>query len=121
MRLRSVVFDCPDPAALARFYGQLLDGAVVTTDPAWSEVRLTGVGIKLAFQRVDGYQPPSWPAGTPQQLHLDLTVDELEATSARAVDLGATVLGEPVYEDGCTFIVHADPAGHPFCLCEGDE
>ncbi|MGA3216252.1 MAG: VOC family protein [Acidimicrobiales bacterium] len=121
IRLRSVVLDCPDPVALAGFYGQLLDGRVVTTDPAWSEVHLDEVGIKLAFQRVDAYRPPQWPAGTPQQLHWDLTVDELVQSSARAVELGASVLGEPVQEDNCTFVVHADPAGHPFCLCVSDD
>jgi predicted enzyme related to lactoylglutathione lyase len=121
IRLRSVVIDCPDPVALASFYGQLLDARVVTTDPAWCEVHPDDAGIKLAFQRVDAYQPPDWPAGTPQQLHFDLTVDELASTSARAVELGASVLGEPVREDNCTFVVHADPAGHPFCLCVCDD
>jgi hypothetical protein len=27
------------------------------------------------------------------------------------------VLSGPVEEPGCVFVVHADPAGHPFCLC----
>ena len=72
--------------------------------------------VKLAFQLVDPYQAPEWPAGVPQQLHLDLTVSDLEAASLRAVSLGATVLTDPVEEPGGRFIVHADPAGHPFCL-----
>jgi hypothetical protein len=33
------------------------------------------------------------------------------------VALGAEVLTGPVEEPGSVFIVHADPAGHPFCLC----
>ena len=121
IRLRSIVFDCPDPVALASFYGQLLDGRTVTTDPAWCEVHLDGAGVKLAFQRADPYLAPAWPDGTPRQVHLDLSVSELVQTSARAVALGATVLGEPVREDNCHFLVHADPAGHPFCLCVSDD
>jgi predicted enzyme related to lactoylglutathione lyase len=60
---------------------------------------------------------PDWPRGQ-QQLHLDLTVADLDAASLRALSLGAAVLAGPVPEDGGAFIVHADPAGHPFCLFE---
>jgi predicted enzyme related to lactoylglutathione lyase len=115
IRLRSVVLDCPDPPALATFYGALLDGRVVL-DRDWSEVHLEQVPLKLAFQRVDGYAQPGWPDGVPQQLHLDFTVIDLMEASKRAVNLGARVLEEPVDEDGSTYQVHADPFGHPFCL-----
>jgi predicted enzyme related to lactoylglutathione lyase len=119
LRLRSVVLDCPDPEALARFYADLFAVAQeqVTLDPEWSEVRLAEPVVKLAFQRAEGHVRPVWPDGTPQQVHLDLTVTDLAGSSTRAVGLGAEVLGAPVDEDGCTFQVHADPAGHPFCLC----
>ena len=115
--VRSVVFDCDDPAALARFYHALLGGALHTEDPAWCEVRLDSVPVKLAFQLVPHYQRPQWPDGVPQQLHLDLTVGDLEAASARAVALGAQRVGEPVDEGASVFLVHFDPAGHPFCFC----
>jgi hypothetical protein len=85
--------------------------------PGWCEVHVDGMGIKLAFQAVSSYRRPEWPDGLPQQLHLDLTVPDLASASGRAVSLGATVLAGPVQEPGCVYIVHADPAGHPFCLC----
>jgi predicted enzyme related to lactoylglutathione lyase len=113
--LRSVVIGCPDPPSLALFYGDLLRGTV-HADPDWSEVRFERGGPKLAFQRIDHYVTPQWPDGRPQQFHLDATVADLGAASRRAVQLGGQVLGEPVDEDGCTFQVHADPSGHPFCL-----
>jgi predicted enzyme related to lactoylglutathione lyase len=116
VRLRSVVLDCPDPQALASFYARLLDGQADTRDPGWCEVRIEEPSLKLAFQRVDPYQAPEWPDGVPQQSHLDLTVSDLEAASRWAVSLGATVLAGPVTERGGVFIVHADPARHPFCL-----
>ncbi len=115
IHLRSAVFDCPDPPALARFYGQLL-GGTVSEDPDWSEVHVAQVPFKLAFQRVDDYTPPEWPDGQPQQLHVDFTVGDLTAASTRALALGARVLKEPVHGEGGIYQVHADPSGHPFCL-----
>jgi predicted enzyme related to lactoylglutathione lyase len=115
--LRAVVFDCPDPSALATFYADLLNGQLDVSNPEWCEVHVGDLPFKLAFQLVATYDPPVWPDGIPQQMHLDLTVSDLDATSLRAVALGAAVLTGPVEEPGCRWIVHADPAGHPFCLC----
>jgi len=112
---RSVVLDCPDPPALARFYGDLLSGTVLQ-DPDWSEVRLGPASPKLAFQRVERYTAPGWPDGQPQQLHLDITVPDLAAASRRAVALGARVVKEPVDVGTGMYQVHLDPAGHPFCF-----
>jgi predicted enzyme related to lactoylglutathione lyase len=116
--LRSVVFDCPDPSTLASFYADLLNGQLDISDPEWCEVHAGDPAFKLAFQRATRYSPPEWPDGTPQQLHLDLTVSDLRAAGLRAAELGAVVLTGPVEEAGSTFVVYADPDGHPFCLCE---
>src|ERR1700722_15016537 len=114
MQLRSVVIDCPDPPALARFYGELLGGAA-HEDPDWSEVRFGPGSPKLSVQRVDRYVAPEWPNGVPQQLHLDITVPDLAAASVRAGELGARVVKEPVDEGDSMYQVHLDPTGHPFC------
>ncbi|WP_245817233.1 VOC family protein [Geodermatophilus saharensis] len=46
---------------------------------------------------------------------LDLEVDDLEAACALAEEAGARPLGG--HEDEQEVVrVHADPAGHPFCL-----
>jgi predicted enzyme related to lactoylglutathione lyase len=116
--LRSVVIDCPEPADLASFYADLLEGHADTADPDWCEVRFDDSSFKLALQRAESYVGPDWPDGAPQQMHLDLTVSDLEAACRRAASLGATVLSDPVEEPGCVYVVHADPAGHPFCLCQ---
>ncbi len=116
--LRSVVFDCPDPAALASFYADLLNGKLDVGDPEWCEVHVGDPAFKLAFQRASPYSAPEWPDGTPQQLHLDLTVSDLGSAGLRAVELGAVVLTGPVKEPDSIWVVYADPAGHPFCLCE---
>jgi predicted enzyme related to lactoylglutathione lyase len=117
IQLRSVVFDCPDPESLATFYGELLGGAVDSSDPSWCEVRFADLPLKLAFQAVAEFVSPDWPDGEPQQIHLDLTVTDLESASARAIELGARVLTGRVEEEDSYFQVHADPAGHPFCFC----
>jgi predicted enzyme related to lactoylglutathione lyase len=117
IQLRSIVFDCPDPSRLAAFYGDLLGGVVDSTDPSWCEVHFAELPLKLAFQGVAEFVPPTWPNGQPQQVHLDLTVTDLESASARAVELGARILADPVEEEDSFFQVHADPSGHPFCFC----
>ena len=119
--LRAVVLDCPEPSALAGFYAGLLGGEVDDGDPEWCEVRVRDLPFKLAFQRATPYAPPAWPDGEPQQMHLDLTVLDLDEAGRRATELGAVVLADRVEEVGSAFVVYADPAGHPFCLCEDSE
>jgi hypothetical protein len=118
INLGCVVLDCPDPVALAEFYRAVLGGEVSTRDADWSE--LTVEGHSLAFQRAKSYQSPSWPDGPPQQFHLDLTIEEYDGPHALVTSLGARPLDPvdpPPAEEGRTWRVYADPAGHPFCLC----
>ncbi|MET8356178.1 VOC family protein [Micromonospora sp. NPDC005171] len=117
-QLRSVVIDCPDPRALAAFYAELLGLPLVeedTDDDEWVVLGgPPGHQPRLAFQRALNLRPPAWPdPERPQQFHLDVTVDDIEAAEKAALALGARRLpGE-----GEGFRVYADPAGHPFCLC----
>ncbi|MEW1718702.1 VOC family protein [Streptomyces sp. NPDC093109] len=118
--LCTVVLDCPDPLALARFYAGVLGGEVVTEDDGtdtWVELTRSG-GTTLAFQAAPGYVPPAWPAPNgSQQFHLDLDVPDLDAAEKEVLALGATVLDAA--DRKRSFRVYADPAGHPFCLCAG--
>ena len=111
MGLFGVTFDAPDAAALARFYADLLGMEVTYEGPEGAMV--SGDGKSVMFQQVSGYTPPRWPEPAhPQQGHLDIIVDDLDAGEARALELGAARLEG----GGKTFRVFADPAGHPFCL-----
>jgi predicted enzyme related to lactoylglutathione lyase len=114
-RFPSIVIDCPDPDALATFYGAMLDWKVdVSAD--WAEVR-ADYGQSIGFQQVEPYTPPVWPGqDVPQQMHLDVIVDDLDAGEAAVLELGAT---RHDHQPGTTFRVFLDPAGHPFCLCVG--
>nr|WP_218922106.1 VOC family protein [Kibdelosporangium phytohabitans] len=112
-RLPLIVIDCPDPGVLARFYGALLDWKIdVSADRASA---CAGDGRCISFHRVDGYTPPVWPTQErPQQMHLDVIVDDLDAAEAAVIDLGATKHPD---QPGTTYRVFLDPAGHPICLC----
>jgi predicted enzyme related to lactoylglutathione lyase len=112
-RFPSIVIDCPDPAALAAFYGAMLDWPADVSDD-WAEIRAES-GHCISFQQVPGYTPPVWPAQEiPQQMHLDVIVDDLDTAEAAVLGLGAT---KHEHQPGTTFRVFLDPAGHPFCLC----
>ena len=111
-RSPSFVIDCPDPTALATFYGQLL-GWEVKASSDWSEIR--GEGQCICFQQAADFTPPEWPGQeVPQQMHLDVMVDDLDEGEKAVLALGAT---RHEHQPGTKFRVFLDPAGHPFCLC----
>lgn len=117
-RIVRVVFDCFSPRSLASFYEDLLDMCTRVVDTA-ARVEITGDGhgVTLAFQHsaCDG---PRWPdPRRPQQLHLDIVFEEPDGIT-RAERLGAIRLPRPERPDAH---VHADPAGHPFCVDVGLE
>ncbi len=114
-RLELVALDATDVATLASFYAELTGWKPVRDVGDWITLRADD-GQEVAFQQVAEHLPPQWPGQErPQQLHLDLFVDGHEAAAKRAVKLGATRLA-----DGATWITLADPAGHPFDLCQRD-
>ena len=113
IRLGSVSLDCADPSALASFWADLLGGEIVFTSDAFVAVKLDRVWISTV--RVDDYQPPDWPSGSPpKQIHLDLAVDELDTAEREALRLGAVKAENQPEPD--RWRVFFDPAGHPFCL-----
>lgn len=119
--LSAVVLDCPDPRALGAFYAEVLGGTITDdSEDSWVDVDVPGAAVALSFQRVADHEPPSWPAGVPQQIHLDLRVEDFTATHERVVSLGAVPLDPtdpPSPDEQRGYRVYADPVGHPFCLC----
>jgi catechol 2,3-dioxygenase-like lactoylglutathione lyase family enzyme len=106
--MHHVVLDCQDPAALAAFYSALLGLPVTYKSEDWVVVAANDTTSGLAFQRAPGNKRPTWPdPEVPQQLHLDIMVEDVDAAGPRVLALGAVRLDGDVY---------ADPAGHPFCL-----
>jgi hypothetical protein len=114
IKVRSIVLDCPDAGALARFYADITGWELIQEDDEWATLRGPD-SVRICFQKVEGDRAPTWPDGpVPQQFHLDLSVDEFEASEKRVIAAGATKFE---HQPGDDFRVFADPAGHPFCLC----
>ncbi|BBX67648.1 VOC family protein [Mycolicibacterium psychrotolerans] len=114
-RLGATSIDCPNPAELADFYAALLGMRRLVETPDGGVVAITDGAAILAMMRVDPYVAPTWPAGDqPQQMHLDVSVDDLDRAIAAAEGLGARqAAGQP---QPALWRVMLDPAGHPFCL-----
>jgi len=108
-RLHHVVVDCPDPRALASFYAELLGQRITSESDDWVVVADSEHSSGLAFQLAPDHRRATWPdPSIPQQVHLDVMVEDVSAAEPRVLALGASKLeGSHVY---------ADPAGHPFCL-----
>jgi catechol 2,3-dioxygenase-like lactoylglutathione lyase family enzyme len=95
-RTHHVVLDCPDPAALAAFYSTLLGLPVTYRDDDWLVVAASDTSSGPAFQRAPGNQPPTWPdPAIPQQIHLDIMVEDVAAAGPRVLALGAVKLNGP--------------------------
>jgi catechol 2,3-dioxygenase-like lactoylglutathione lyase family enzyme len=111
-----VVFDTADLAAESTFWAGLL-GGTVDADDDWHTVFVDGEP-RLSFQLAPNHVQPDWPDGEPQQIHLDLYVDDIQAAHQHAVSIGAKLL-KPADDLSAAegFQVYADPSGHPFCLC----
>jgi hypothetical protein len=121
-KLKEIVVDADHPAALARFWAQVLDGYAVRpydeeeiarlaalgftpeTDPT---VMVDGPGPSLCFQIFPG------PRQARNRVHVDVSVEDRPAEVARLTALGASVAREA---DGYT--VMRDPEGNNFCLVD---
>jgi predicted enzyme related to lactoylglutathione lyase len=119
IRFSVAALDCPDPLELAAFYARLTGleveplGDFPPENVTWIELLNDGKPT-IAFQKIAAYVAPTWPEGiTPQQLHLDFDVDDLDAAEQLATTAGAT---KTAFQPGQSFRVFLDPVGHPFCL-----
>jgi hypothetical protein len=130
--LRTVVLDTTDARALGEFWRLLLGfeyrpgdepPSAGEPDPRgqdWLVLRDRTGEARLAIQQVETLPPSTWPSSdVPQQLHLDLTVaemDQLTTQRDRAIELGATLRLDRSADPDEPLYVFADPSGHPFCI-----
>ena len=123
--LRALCFDAEDPPGLGRFWGALLgwDRARTPGDGPTRE-RTAGDAVELVPTEPTGFRLRFEPARGPRvvrdRLHLHLTsasVEDQEATVARAVELGARHLDVgQLSEEG--HVVLQDPEGNELCVLE---
>jgi catechol 2,3-dioxygenase-like lactoylglutathione lyase family enzyme len=110
-----VMFDAADLMAQSSFWADVLGGEVKQGD-GWHLVYVDGTPV-VGVQFAPNHTPPEWPNGAPQQIHLDLEVEDIAAAHEEVLSLGARLLKSAPIDSHNGFQVYADPAGHPFCLC----
>jgi hypothetical protein len=114
-----IVFDAADLRAESMFWAAILGGQVFEDDNWHSVIDAAGewqIGVQLAPNHV----PPDWPHGNiPQQVHLDLHVDDPRAAHEEATTLGARLLQAAPDFDAEGHQVYADPAGIRFASVGG--
>ncbi|MGW5128239.1 VOC family protein [Streptomyces sp. NPDC004069] len=114
IRYAAVTFDCPDPAELARFYGDALGLPVAYSSDDFILLGQEG-SAGLGFNRLADYRRPTWPDPSQEkQAHIELGVDDLESAQAHLLTLGA--VEPPTQPQPDRWRVLLDPAGHPFCI-----
>ena len=112
MRLSSIVIDCHDKHALAAFWCGVLGTTVRGELGQYVGLHPAPEGnTRLLFQQVEGLAAPSEKG----RVHLDLDSHDVDADTARAVELGATVVSE-VEEFGMRWRTLSDPEGNLFCI-----
>jgi predicted enzyme related to lactoylglutathione lyase len=100
------------PGAKA-FYHELMgwqgEDSPMGPDMVYTMLKLNGENVAALYEDHSGKAPPHWQAY--------ISVDDVDASAARAKELGGTLLGEPfdVMEHGRMAVVQ-DPTGAVFCM-----
>jgi hypothetical protein len=131
LRIRTITFDCADPYLLVGFWSQLTgyreepdnpnlpedtEGLLVTPDGSAALLFVKVPEGKQVKNRVHlDLAPPAAPDRTP----VDVTADIRDAEVRRALDLGATIVGDHRREDRTGWVTLADPEGNEFCIERG--
>lgn len=126
----TIVVDCKDPQAQARWWAEALDWAVVYDTPdeavavpkeAAEEEDQPAADLATWMRRGQGlvFVPVPERKEVKNRLHIDLaphTSQDRDAEIQRLLDLGATTVD--VGQDGSevTWTVLADPEGNEFCV-----
>jgi catechol 2,3-dioxygenase-like lactoylglutathione lyase family enzyme len=113
-----VVFDAADLATESAFWARVLGGRVIADDDdGWHSVIDAKGRWRIGVQLAPDHVAPDWPHGAPQQVHLDLHVDDPAGAHDEVMALGARLLRAADDFDAAEgHSVYADPAGHPFCI-----
>jgi predicted enzyme related to lactoylglutathione lyase len=108
-----VTIDCLDPGRVARFWSALLG-----RDPGPSQGPWVYLGHRDDAQPRLVFQPVSEPKEGKVRIHLDVTVEDIDAAIEVATALGGRLTGERHDYDEGVVVVMADPEDHEFCLVQ---
>ncbi|MER7443845.1 VOC family protein [Micromonospora avicenniae] len=89
-RLHHLIINSPDPTTEARFWSAVLGDPITYADEDFVVVSANTATSGLAFQSATELTPPTWPEPTvPQQMHLDVMVDDQVTAGEAVLALGA--------------------------------
>lgn len=122
--IHEIVFDCAEPAVLAPFWAELLEGytvrendvagaisAALGLEPEGATtVQIDGPGPSICFQNVDGQRPDN------NRVHFEVEVSDRVAEVERLREAGASL--DRVLP---TYTLMRDPEGNQFCLVDKSE
>lgn len=112
-RWSAVTIDCLDPDRVAQFWSALLGRERGPSEPGWVYLGKRSDALpRLVFQ------PVAEPKVGKTRIHLDVTVDDIEAAVAQVVALGGSPTGERHEYEAGFVVVMRDPEGNEFCLVE---
>jgi predicted enzyme related to lactoylglutathione lyase len=112
LTVAALTVDCADPAALARFWGEVLHrpvGPGATPENATLDATGPASGPRMFFQKVPE------PKAVKNRLHLDLLAEGYDDEIERLTDLGAKRLNEVMLPE-VRWTTFADPEGNEFDL-----
>ena len=117
--------DCNNPVELAHFYSKITGwpveplGDFPPADVTWLELLDDAGFTKMAFQKIENYQKPTWPTGgLPQQAHMDFHAKDLDIAEKQLLEIGA--VKAEFQPKPHRFRIYLDLAGHPFCIVQSD-
>jgi hypothetical protein len=123
--LAYTALDCDNPIELADFYSRITGwpveplGDFPPADVTWLELLDDKGFTKMAFQKIENYQKPTWPTGgLPQQAHIDFHAKDLDIAEKQLLEIGA--VKAEFQPKPHRFRIYLDPAGHPFCIVQSD-
>jgi predicted enzyme related to lactoylglutathione lyase len=111
LRLTHITFACDEPARVAEFWAELLDG--YSAEPAGASWLARGDGPELCFNRMRKSPTIELP------IHLDVNVPDREAELQRVLELGGKLVetkSHAIGELSETWTVMRDPEGNGFCI-----
>jgi predicted enzyme related to lactoylglutathione lyase len=110
LKVEMVTFDCGEPAQLAGWWAEQFGGTTQELIPGEFIAAVLPEGPKLGFQKVPDPTPGK------NRVHLDFSVEDVDAEVARLTAAGASEVGGRKISDSFRWIVLADPEGNVFCV-----
>jgi predicted enzyme related to lactoylglutathione lyase len=110
LNVAMVTFDSTDPAKLAGWWAEQFGGTAQELLPGEFVAVSWPDGPRFGFQKVPDPTPGK------NRVHLDFSVDDVDAEVARLKSAGATEVGGRTMSDTFRWVVLADPEGNVFCV-----